>query len=212
MCLGTLLLSSKSVRWYFPWLELLDDEEFVCQIVSVSIPSLFPRISWLLCLLSHWSRFFFILFENAVLFLPAIAPFTEIQAGLSSSPLVSPSQQPSPHTDQIGNEAQRVSSSTPGHISQDLGNLYSCTLQFSLSVVSDYLHPHGPQHARLPCPSPTPRACSNSCPSSRWYHPTISSSVIHFSSCPQSFPAWGSFPMSQLFASSGQRTVPLTPD
>ena len=57
-----------------------------------------------------------------------------------------------------------------------------------------YLWPHGLQHARLPCPSPTPRACSNSCPSSRWCHPTISSSVVPFSPCPQSFPASGSFP------------------
>ena len=66
------------------------------------------------------------------------------------------------------------------------------------------LRPHGPQHARLPCPSPTPAACSNSCPSSRWCHPTISSFVIPFSSYLQSVPASGSFPMSQLFASGGQ--------
>ena len=66
------------------------------------------------------------------------------------------------------------------------------------------LWPHGLQHTRLPCPSPTPGACSNSCPSSEWCHPTISSSVTSFSSCPQSFPASGSFPMSWLFASGGQ--------
>ena len=76
--------------------------------------------------------------------------------------------------------------------------------QFSCSVVSDSLWPHGPQHTRPPCPSSTPRACSNSCPLRQWCHPTISSSVIPFSSCPQSFPASGSFPMSQLFASGGQ--------
>ena len=76
--------------------------------------------------------------------------------------------------------------------------------QFSCSVVSDSLKPHGLQHARLPCPSPTPRVCSNSCPSSRWCHPTISSSVIPFSSHFQSFPASGSFPMSQFFTSGGQ--------
>ena len=70
--------------------------------------------------------------------------------------------------------------------------------------MSDSLWPYGLQHARLPCPSSTPRDCSNSCPSSRWYHPTISSSVIPFSSCLQSFPASGSFPMSQFFASGGQ--------
>ena len=66
------------------------------------------------------------------------------------------------------------------------------------------LQPHGLQHARLPCPSPTPGACSNSCPSSRWCHATISSSVVPFSSCLQSFPALGSSPVSQFFASGGQ--------
>ena len=65
--------------------------------------------------------------------------------------------------------------------------------QFSCSVVSDSLQPHGLQHAKLPCSSPTPGACSNSCPSSRWCHPAISSSVALFSSCLQSFPASGSF-------------------
>ena len=78
------------------------------------------------------------------------------------------------------------------------------SVQFSCSVVSDSLRPHELQHARLPCPSPSPRACSNSYPSSRWCHPTISSSVVPFSSCPQSFPASGSFPMSQFFTSGGQ--------
>ena len=68
----------------------------------------------------------------------------------------------------------------------------------------DSLWPHGLQHARFSCPSPAPRACSSSCPSSRWCHPTISFSVVPFSSCLQSFPASGSFPMSQLFTSGGQ--------
>ena len=77
------------------------------------------------------------------------------------------------------------------------------SVQFSHSVVSDSLWPCGLQHARLLCPSPTPRVYPNSCPLSRWCHPTISSSVVPFS-CPQSFPALGSFPMSQLFASGGQ--------
>ena len=77
-------------------------------------------------------------------------------------------------------------------------------VQFSCSVVSDSLRPHESQHARPPCPSPTPRIHSNPHPLSRWCHPTISSSVVPFSSCPQSFPASGSFPMSQLFASGGQ--------
>ena len=79
-------------------------------------------------------------------------------------------------------------------------------VQFSRSVMSDSLQPHGLQHARLPCPSPPPRLCSNSCPLSQWCHPTISSSVIPFFSCLQSFPASGSFPMSQFFASGGQST------
>ena len=73
------------------------------------------------------------------------------------------------------------------------------------SVVSDSLRPHESQHARPPCPSPTPGVHSNSCPSSCWCHPTISSSVVPFSSCPQSLPASESFPMSQLFAWGGQR-------
>ena len=81
---------------------------------------------------------------------------------------------------------------------------YALSVQFSRSVVSNSLRPHGLQHARPPCPSPTPRVYSNSCPSSRWCHPTISSSIIPFSFCLQSFPAPGSFPMSQLFASGGQ--------
>ena len=79
-------------------------------------------------------------------------------------------------------------------------------LQFSLvtQLCPDSLQPHGLQHARFPCPSPTSRVDSNSCPLSQWCHPTISSSVIPFSSCLQSFPASGSFQMSQLFASEGE--------
>ena len=76
--------------------------------------------------------------------------------------------------------------------------------QFSRSVVSDSLWPHEPQQVRPPCPSPTPGFHRNPCPSSQWCHPTISSSVIPFSSCPQSFPASESFQMSQVFASGGQ--------
>ena len=77
-------------------------------------------------------------------------------------------------------------------------------VQFSHSVTSNSLQPHGLQHARLPCPSPTAGTCSNSCPLSRWCHPTISSSVIPFSSCLQSFLASGSFLTSQFFISGGQ--------
>ena len=80
------------------------------------------------------------------------------------------------------------------------------SVQFSHSVVSDSLRPHGLQHARPPCPSPTPGVYSNSRPLSRWCHPAIASSVVPFSSCPQSFSASGSFPMSQLLASGGQST------
>ena len=78
------------------------------------------------------------------------------------------------------------------------------SVKFICSVVSDSLWPHEPQHAMLPCPSPTPRIYPNSCPLSWWCHLTISSSVVPFSSCPQSFPTSGSFQMSQLFASGGQ--------
>ena len=80
------------------------------------------------------------------------------------------------------------------------------SVQFGRSVMSNSLWPHGLQHTRLPCPSPTPRVYSNSYPLNRWCHPTISSSVIPFSSCPQSLPASGSFPMSQFFALGGQST------
>ena len=77
-------------------------------------------------------------------------------------------------------------------------------LLFSCYIMSDSLPPWGLQHTKFPCPSPSPRVCSNSCPLSRWCHPTISSSVDPFSSCFQSFSASGSFPMSRLFTSDGQ--------
>ena len=82
----------------------------------------------------------------------------------------------------------------------------SISVQFSRSVMSDSLWHHELQHARPPCPSPTSGVHSNSCPSSRWCHPAISSSVVPFSFCPQSLPASGSFPMSQLFPWGGQST------
>ena len=87
-----------------------------------------------------------------------------------------------------------------GHMAKVKGS----SIQFSHSVMSNSSRPNVLQHTRLPCPSPTPRACSNSCPSSWWCHPTISSSVVPFSYCLQSFPASGSFPMSQFFTSGGQ--------
>ena len=93
-------------------------------------------------------------------------------------------------------------------IGEEFGLKFSsiCLVQFSHSVVSDSLRPHELQHARPDCPSQTPGVYSNSCPSSRWCHLPISSSVVPFSSCPQSLPESGSFPMSQLFAWGGQST------
>ena len=91
--------------------------------------------------------------------------------------------------------------------SEPPGKLYltwNQSVQFSRSVMSNSLQPHGLPHARPPCPSPTPRVYSNSCPLSRWCHPTISSSVIPFSSCLQSLSASGSCPVSQFFATGGQ--------
>ena len=85
-------------------------------------------------------------------------------------------------------------------------NIQFSSVQFSRSVMSDSLWPHESQDTRPPCPSPTPRVHPNSCPSSWWCHPAISSSVVPFSSCPQSLPASESFPMSQLFAWRGQST------
>ena len=81
---------------------------------------------------------------------------------------------------------------------------YCCSVTKSFPTLC--MGPHKLQHSRLPCPSPSPGVCSNSCPLSRWCHPTISSSVVSFASCLQSFPASGSFPMGQLFASGGQST------
>ena len=91
------------------------------------------------------------------------------------------------------------------HLSRNSNNsIHSYSVQFSHLVMSDSLQSLRCQHARPPCPSPTPGVYSNSCPLRRWYHPTISSSDIAFYSCPQSFPASGSFPLSWLFASCGQ--------
>ena len=97
----------------------------------------------------------------------------------------------------------KISSAPP---LSDIDRIFSLLtpVQFSHSAVSNSLQPHGLQHTRLPCPSPTPGTCLNSCSSSRWCHPTILSSIAPLSSCLQSFPASGSFPMSQFFASGGQ--------
>ena len=100
-----------------------------------------------------------------------------------------------------------------GSLCQHSQNKAHCTpliqfssVQFRRSVMSDSLWPHESQHARPPCPSPTPGVHSDSHPLSQWCHPAISSSVVPFSSCPQSLPASGAFPMSQLFAWGGQST------
>ena len=90
-------------------------------------------------------------------------------------------------------------------LTQTTGPTFS-SVQFSHSVMSDSVRPHESQHARPPCPSPTPGVHPDSCPLSQWCHPAISSSVILYSSCPQSLPASESFPMSQLFAWGGQST------
>ena len=97
---------------------------------------------------------------------------------------------------------QRQERNSPETIVQAWGRVL-VQPQFSPSVVSNSLRPHELQHTRPPCPAPTPGVYSNSSPLSQWCHPTISSSVIPFSSCPQSFPASGSFPMSQFFLSDG---------
>ena len=114
---------------------------------------------------------------------------------------------PSGHLPNPGNQSQvfRFGGSffTPEPPGKPIKN---SSVQFSRSGVSNSLQPHESQHVRPPCPSPSPGVHSNSCPSSRWCHPAISSSVVLFSSCPQSLPASESFPMSQLFAWGGQRT------
>ena len=102
-------------------------------------------------------------------------------------------------------EAKRITEGTKQKNEPNRDSVAYDSVQFSGSVVSDSLWPHGPQHARLPSPSPTPRACPNSCSLSRWcHHPTVSSPVVPFSSCPQSFQALGSFLMSQFFTSGCQ--------
>ena len=92
------------------------------------------------------------------------------------------------------------------YINHSQNRIWFSSVEFSHSVASDSLWPYELQHIRPPCPSPTPRVHSNSCPLSQWCHPAISSSIVPFSSCPQSLPASESFPMSQLFVWGGQST------
>ena len=101
-------------------------------------------------------------------------------------------------------------SEATGKVIPKIDPFYPRVSQFSHSIMSDSLRPHGQQHARLPCPSPMHWACSNSCPSSRWWHPFIWSSVVPFFFCLQSFPASESFPMNPFFASGGQSIGPST--
>ena len=117
-----------------------------------------------------------------------------------------PKRQPSEWEKISANEAMDkglISKIHQQHMELNIKTTAPSWSQFS-SVMSHSLWPHGLQHARLPWPSPTPRTCSNSCPLSRWCHPTISSSTVPFSSCLQSFPTSASFPMSQFFSSGGQ--------
>ena len=104
----------------------------------------------------------------------------------------------------VKDESEKVGLKFNIHKTKIMASSPISAVQFSDSIVSDSLRSHGLQHARPPCPSPTPRAYSNPCPLSRRCHPTISSSVAPFSSCLQSFPASGSFPVSQFFTSGGQ--------
>ena len=121
----------------------------------------------------------------------------------------------SPWGHDSGKCTRTICSSSAAFVVKIKGEIYSMKsiphwtlLLFSRSVLSDSLQADGLQHTRLPCSSLSPRACSNSCPLSWWCHPTILSSVTPFSSCPQSFPALGSFPMSRLFTSGGQTYYP----
>ena len=109
-----------------------------------------------------------------------------------------------PWTEEPGGLLGSIGLQRAGHNWRDRAHTRKDIIQFRSSVVSDSFPPYGMQHTRLPFPSPTPRPYSNSCPSSWWCYPTILSSVVPLSSCLQSFPALGSFPMSQFFASGGQ--------
>ena len=138
-------------------------------------------------------RFFFFFFFNFILFLMEGRFLTTGLPGKSQASLVAQLVKSPPAMQEI--PVQFLGQEDP---------LEKGSAQFSRSVVSDSLRSHEPPHARPPCPSPTPRVYANSCPLSQWWHPTISSSIVPFSSCPQPFPASGSFEMSELFESGGQ--------
>ena len=123
---------------------------------------------------------------------------------LAANPSLNPSCETSPQILLGGTHSFERHKSTVSPCAWQSNKAVLFSVQFSCSVMSDSLQPHGLQQARPPSPSPTPRVYSNSCPLSRWCHPNISPSVMPFSSCLQFFPASGSFPMSQFFTSSGQ--------
>ena len=135
--------------------------------------------------------------------LPGSSVHGILQAGILEWVVISFSRGSSQMTDQTQVSSIAVRLFTDWVTWKVLLPLHS--VQFSRSVMSDFLQPHESQHARPPCPSPTPGVYSNSCPSSRWCHPAISSSVVPFSSYPQSLPASESFPVSQLFTWGDQR-------
>ena len=110
---------------------------------------------------------------------------------------------------QMANRYMQIKTTMRYHLTPLKMAITKSSVQFSPSVVSNCLWPHELQHTRLPCPSLSPTVCSNSCPLSQWCHPTISSFVVPFSSCPQSFPASRAFQMSQLFA-SGDRSIGIS--
>ena len=158
-------------------------------ILRLSMITKMSRATNLMDFISYKESCFLICISSLLYFLPC----------LPIQPSIHPSVCPCVHTS--------VHSSNHQMFIEHLPVTRHSSVQFSHSVMSSSLQPHGLQYARPPCPSTTPRIYSNSCPLSWWCHPTISSSVIPSSSCPQFFPASGSFPMSQFFKSGDQSIV-----
>ena len=164
----------------------------------------------ILCMLSHFSHVRLFATPCTVTHQTPLSMGFSRQEYWSGLPFPPPGGLPNPDIEPAS-PALQVDSSPLSHKGSPRCFVW-CVLsvQFSRSVVSDSLQPHESQHARPPCPSPIPGVHPNPCQSSRWCHPTISSSVIPFSSCPQSFPASGSFQMSQFFTSGGQSNFTLS--
>ena len=136
--------------------------------------------------------------------LPAVPAPNHCGSWTLPAPLQSPHMAPSQWIRIFSLDSSKLSLVQTQRHRYETQVVHDCqSVQFSCSVVSDSLQPHEPRHTRPPCPSPTPRVHPNPRPLSRWCHPTISSSVVPFSSCPQSLPVSGSFPMSQLFVPGG---------